>query len=666
MKKTFSARLFSLLMAAIMILSAAPLGSFCITASAAAKEEKISATFIVKDQNGASVRSKADSGARVVKVLPYQSVVTVSAKKTVSDKTWYKIKTSQWVYSGQLVSTHTIKYDGTGAEKVPAAKVYADKAKVKVSSEKPVRPGYIFKGWATSKDSTKVSYNPGAAYTGNKNITLYAVWSKCSGHTYKNEVCTKCGFKYQYAEESFKATFIVSGKNGAQIKIEPNSSAKQVKTLSKGSVIDVTAKTKNAAGSTWYKIKNGQWAYSGQLVRAYNIKYNANGGTNAPKTTTFEKDKSAKITSDVPKKSQYIFKGWATSASSKTVSYKAGNTYAKNESITLYAVWEKCANHTFKNDVCTKCGYKYTYTTTSFNALVGNSSKSVKIYSNHDVNSSVYKTLEPKKLATVKFKTKDPNGAVWYKTSDSKWIKADDVSLYYKITFNANGGKNAPSAVNYKSGSTYKVTSSKPTKEGYIFKGWGTTASSKTATYTAGSSMTVTKAVTLYAVWEKCTSHTYKNGVCTKCGLKSEAKVETFNAKFGAKNSGGIRVYGDYDTSSQVIKTIDNNKVISCSKKATASDGSVWYYVTNSSGWIKASDAVRLYYIAYDTDGGSTAPKTTYFKTGSSAKITSSVPTKAGYTFMGWASSKGSSTVSYRAGDVYSTKKSITLYAVWQ
>ena len=40
----------------------------------------------------------------------------------------------------------------------------------------PTRFGYVFKGWSTSPSATTVEYLPGASYTDNASITLYAVW----------------------------------------------------------------------------------------------------------------------------------------------------------------------------------------------------------------------------------------------------------------------------------------------------------------------------------------------------------------------------------------------------------------------------------------------------------------------------------------------------------
>ena len=72
----------------------------------------------------------------------------------------------------------------------------------------------------------------------------------------------------------------------------------------------------------------------------------------------------------------------------------------------------------------------------------------------------------------------------------------------YTVTFNANGGSGAPSAQTKTYGETLTLSSTKPTRTNYNFKGWATSASATTATYSAGGSYTANSAVTLYAVWE--------------------------------------------------------------------------------------------------------------------------------------------------------------------
>ena len=72
----------------------------------------------------------------------------------------------------------------------------------------------------------------------------------------------------------------------------------------------------------------------------------------------------------------------------------------------------------------------------------------------------------------------------------------------YTIKYNANGGTGAPGNQTKTYGQTLTLSSTKPTRTNYNFKGWGTSASATTATYAAGASYTANAAVTLYAVWE--------------------------------------------------------------------------------------------------------------------------------------------------------------------
>lgn len=72
----------------------------------------------------------------------------------------------------------------------------------------------------------------------------------------------------------------------------------------------------------------------------------------------------------------------------------------------------------------------------------------------------------------------------------------------YTVSYNANGGSGAPGSQTKTYGQTLTLSSTKPTRTNYNFKGWGTSASATTVSYAAGASYTANAAVTLYAVWE--------------------------------------------------------------------------------------------------------------------------------------------------------------------
>lgn len=72
----------------------------------------------------------------------------------------------------------------------------------------------------------------------------------------------------------------------------------------------------------------------------------------------------------------------------------------------------------------------------------------------------------------------------------------------YTVKYNANGGSGAPGQQTKTYGVTLTLSSTKPTRTNYAFKGWGTSAGSTTVAYAAGGSYTANASVTLYAIWE--------------------------------------------------------------------------------------------------------------------------------------------------------------------
>ncbi len=74
----------------------------------------------------------------------------------------------------------------------------------------------------------------------------------------------------------------------------------------------------------------------------------------------------------------------------------------------------------------------------------------------------------------------------------------------YTIRYDANGGENAPASQTKNEGETIRLSTQKPTRDGYTFLGWSTNknATSKDSTYDPGSSYSKDANLTLYAVWQ--------------------------------------------------------------------------------------------------------------------------------------------------------------------
>ena len=73
------------------------------------------------------------------------------------------------------LTTYTVSYNANNGSGAPTSQTKYYGKTLTLSTVKPTRSGYAFKGWATSA-SGSVAYASGASYTANANVTLYAVW----------------------------------------------------------------------------------------------------------------------------------------------------------------------------------------------------------------------------------------------------------------------------------------------------------------------------------------------------------------------------------------------------------------------------------------------------------------------------------------------------------
>ena len=71
----------------------------------------------------------------------------------------------------------------------------------------------------------------------------------------------------------------------------------------------------------------------------------------------------------------------------------------------------------------------------------------------------------------------------------------------YTISYNANGGSNAPSNQSKTYGNNISLSSSKPIRTGYTFIGWNTSSNGSGTSYSAGATYSNNANVTLYAQW---------------------------------------------------------------------------------------------------------------------------------------------------------------------
>ena len=95
--------------------------------------------------------------------------------------TWSGTSGSTKTASGTVTlaakTSYTISYNANGGSGAPSSQTKWYDTSLTLSSTKPTRTGYTFKTWNTNSSGTGTSYSPGATYTGNAALTLYAIWT---------------------------------------------------------------------------------------------------------------------------------------------------------------------------------------------------------------------------------------------------------------------------------------------------------------------------------------------------------------------------------------------------------------------------------------------------------------------------------------------------------
>lgn len=89
-------------------------------------------------------------------------------------------------------------------------------------------------------------------------------------------------------------------------------------------------------------------------------------------------------------------------------------------------------------------------------------------------------------------------------------------------------------------------------------------------------------------------------------------------------------------------------------------------YTANSAATLYAVWKANTYTVKYNANGGTGAPSNQTKTYGVTLKLSSTVPTRTNYTFLGWSTSASASSATYSAGGNYTANSAVTLYAVWK
>ena len=232
------------------------------------------------------------------------------------------------------------------------------------------------------------------------------------------------------------------------------------------------------------------------------------------------------------------------------------------------------------------------------------------------------------------------------------------------LAYDAQGGSGAPGNQTGNAASNVTVSSTVPTRAGYTFTGWDAAADGSGTDYAGGATYTLPNSGTdtLYAQWQ----------------------INTVTLAYDPQGGTGQpgNQTGNAASNVTVSSTAPTRTEYTFAGWNAAADGSGTGYAGGATYQLPNSGTNTLYAqwapevanrnatvvtLTYDPQGGSGQPGNQVGNAASNVTVSSTVPTRAGYTFAGWDTVANGSGTDYAGGATYTLPNSgtDTLYAQW-
>ena len=589
--------------------------------------------------------------------------------------------TSKW-----KANKYTIKYNANGGSGTMSSQSATYDQNVTLNQNKFTKTGYTFLGWSEDSSATTPTYTDrqtvkNLSATNGATVNLYAVWHKNAvstylirfnangGSGYMSNMTCEVGKGYYLTKNAFtKSGYTFKG--WATI-----SGSSTVRYTDQEYISDLT--TTNGAAITLYAV----WESN---TKNYTIRFNSNGGYGSMSDMTCTVGSTYQLTRNAFYKNGYSFVGWNTYSGATSVKYSDGEfvtdlSTTNGSVVNLYAVWKEDAkSYTIRfnanygsgsmSDMTCVVGYSYRLSTNQF-------TRSGYIFKGWSLSSGSYNSVNYTENAYVT-DLSTTNGAtvnlyaVWEKQADST----------YTIRFNSNGGSGYMSNMTCSMNTYYNLSANTFTRSGFSFAGWSLGSGNNNSVNWSDKAQVknISSAggtVTLYAVWKQVgsdtTSRAYtiifnaNGGTGTMAKQKVTSEPVTLNKNQFTKD--GYEFAGwKYLPDGKIYP--DQASVTWGTDKNLWSDGTTYNNVVVYAQWKQKRTAT--YTIQFDSNGG-----TGYM----SDQVTSENPTtinknqftRSGYTFLGWSTSKYSTTAGYKDQGTINFYDAndyiiIKLYAIWQ
>ena len=470
-------------------------------------------------------------------------------------------------------------------------------------------------------------------------------------------------------------------------------------------------------------VKNDIVISASGMPQTYNVVLNAQGGSGGATVVAVYDSEMPVIAA--PDKPGYLFGGYFDERNGGGTKYynadcSSASIYRKTEGITLYALWTPI---TYDIQLYSRGENVGTLNDVIYGELHLPSAESLGIsYTNHNfVGWNIY---DEQNWAMY---TADRDYSAGLVTEQGKiayiyaaWLEKDK----YTVTYDANGGTGAPSAVEVHVDETIVLSGIVPSRENYTFAGWSENSGAATAQYQPNDSFTMGNSlITLFAVWNRNPELIYNaNGGIfnTYAGTSYPAAGSEVTLTSAIPQKEGYIFVGWAESETAAASDIisapyimpDNDTVLYAVYEpikyevniyaadgysvsginedgyiigeyaeftvsgtapkvyingilATPTDGIYKFEIQNNASVVVAD--ASLVNVIYNANGGVNAPvDVRVYASGDTAVVASGVPEKTGYTFSGWAGTADLEYAEYTAGSsIPVAAEDIVLYAVW-
>lgn len=566
--------------------------------------------------------------------ITFYSLKIIDPEGNVLTEKRIMIKVSPDVYK--------VTYYANGGSGAPMEQEKKYGVNLTLSSTVPLRNGYVFTGWNTKEDGSGKKYSPGDIYSENEKLNLYAQW-KTNAYTltYDGNGYSSYSSKVENVVTTTIKTNMPNRFGYTFLGWSTNSSATSA-SYTPGSTISLSSNTTlyavwksaqsvSAGNSNTVNIAFAEQAWYYKFTPSSSGEYTFESTGSIDSKVTIYKADGTEIGSDDDSGESSNFK--------KTLSLTSGTTYY----IKAFAYSSKTGTYSFKVTKNTPASY-----TVNFNANGGSVSPTSVI-----VTAGKSTTLPtPAKKYTLSYNANNGSGAPssqsvsvsckGWSTSNTASSASYSCGSSYKPTTNIT-----LYAVWYSNGSA-TISSTKPTRSGYTFLGWSTSSSASSASYSSGSSISISSNTTLYAVWKKNPTTSY---------------TVNYNANGGSVSPSSATVTAG---NSVTLPTPSKTATITYNANGGSGAPSSQNVSLSCSGWSTSSTASSASY-SCGSSYKPTANTTLYAVWGKgTSTLSSTKPTRAGYTFLGWANDKNATSAEFQSGTKVSLKDNVTIYAIWQ